>query len=126
MPEKDFDQWTPKLTEALKVFPAFQLTFAKVGCFTHGASNTLFLEPDPASVVILKKIQAQLELTVPICNDLSKIGAHGFAPHLTLGQWSGPAAKTAIANLNSTWKPITFVVNVRRSTPRARGAELSV
>lgn len=114
VPEKDFESWAPKLTAALSEFAPFELTFATVSSFSHGPSNTLFLQPDEAAKVVLKRIQARLEATVPICNDLSKIGAHGFTPHLTLGQWQGAASsKAAIANLNATWKPITFTVQVR-------------
>lgn len=112
MPEKDFDQWAPKLRAALRDFASFELTFASIGSFSHGANSTVYLQPDAAATAVLKRIQARLEATVPICNDLSKIGAHGFAPHLTLGQWQGSATRNAIANLSATWKPITFMVKV--------------
>lgn len=66
----------------------------------------------PLSSAELLAVQAALARAFPQCTDLSGDAARGisaFTPHLSLGQYSTPAAvAAAAAELGERWQPLTF------------------
>jgi len=110
LPYEKLDDAAALLTQALANFPPFQLKFSGFSSFPHG---TVWLSPTatPSSAVV--DLQALLERTFPLCDDLGKHSESGFTPHLTVGQ-AGKGPKN-IQKLTTTfekdWSPIEFTVS---------------
>jgi 2'-5' RNA ligase len=97
------------LAAACAQAPPFRLTLGQFGLFRHGERRaTLWLRPDPVEAV--KGLQAAMLARFPWCDDVCRFGG-GFAPHLSVGSWPAAAARTALATLQETWKPLQWQVD---------------
>jgi len=85
--------------------------FEDFSYFEHGRSNTLHLSPKVVPPRALHDLQAKLVALFPQCTDLASIGANGFTPHLTVGQFVGKIAVERQRDLfKQNFVPIEFQV----------------
>jgi 2'-5' RNA ligase len=109
-PREAFDEATVALHAAVRDRPPFDLALGEFRHFDHGRGRfTLWVVPEPTEV--LQRLQASLQSAVPDCDDVSR-HAHGFAPHLSVGQVRGRAAlDELLRRLQDSWEPLRFTVN---------------
>lgn len=93
--------------------------------FEHGGRRaTLWLAPEPKSEFVA--LQASLQRRFPACDDVSK-HAHGFTPHLSVGEWDAVEAPAAAAALEEAWQPLAFrleeIALIRRTENGPFGVE---
>jgi len=83
-PSEQFDQALPRLVDACAKIAPLVVTLAEFRFFLHSSRKaTLWLAPEPKEDLI--RLQAALQAACPDCDDLSR-SAHGFTPHLSIGQ----------------------------------------
>lgn len=99
-----------ELTEALKDFKPFKLTFRKFGVFAHKKSGTVYCAPETEPVDALKELQAAMMAVLPECTDLAERDG-GFTPHLTVGQWPNRGCAAAVEKLQADWTDFEFTVD---------------
>lgn len=90
--------------------PGFILTLARFAWFRHRQRRyTVWLAPEPAAP--LQRLHADLVTAFPQCDDLDRF-PHGYTPHLSIGQFSGPhdALLAFIAERQRRWRPLRFAV----------------
>jgi 2'-5' RNA ligase len=106
----EFDEVADRLAVACRVVEAFEVRLAEFRHFGHGrGSFTLWLAPEPPEA--LARLQAALQAVVPDCNDVAR-HAHGFTPHLSVGQVRGHDRMTATRqSLQTQWQPLTFLAD---------------
>lgn len=85
VPENQYDKFYQKFVDALSSLEPFVVTLKELSYFSFGKSSTMYVKPTNEGIV--KGLQSKLQAVVPFCNDLSKLSADGFHPHLTLGQF---------------------------------------
>lgn len=111
-PDTEFEALKPKAIEALSSIQPFTIDFKEFQYFNHGKSNTLWLNPQEGSESskTLQEIESKLVEAFPICRDLVDRGDNGFAPHLTVGQFSRQQVEKSKSQFQSSWKPFQFKV----------------
>jgi len=107
-PQASFDAVVPHFARACRRLPPFEMTLARFELFEHqGGGATLWLAPEPRKALI--RIHEQLWEVVPDCDDV-RLFAHGFIPHLSVGQAPVAAARRLRRNLQAEWTPLTLEV----------------
>ncbi|QSQ18852.1 DUF504 domain-containing protein [Pyxidicoccus parkwayensis] len=111
VPEEYFDEAEALLSEALLGAKPFEVTLAGFDHFEHRANVTAWLRPEDQPHGALEALHAALAQAMPECDEQGRKSAHGFTPHLSVGQLprSGAAdiART-LANWQKHWRPLTF------------------
>ena len=99
-----------KLKTELENFPSFNIILDRFDYFSHSKkSKTLFLKPDPNSIIILRNLYQKLKALLSLKDDSLE---REFEPHLTLGQYSSDQQVQAkIKEFEKSWQPIRFTVN---------------
>jgi len=111
IPEEQFLNNLERLVNGLSSLSPFKLVFRRFDSFCHGRSYTMFMKPeaDPADALIT--LQSKLEEVFPLCDDLRTIGDHGFAPHMTVGQFNSKVSlDRSMEDYLSKLVPIEFTV----------------
>ncbi|MHA1411554.1 MAG: 2'-5' RNA ligase family protein [Promethearchaeota archaeon] len=109
-PEEYFTELEMEFLKICSKINPFRISLKEFHYFHHGkGSYTIWLKPEPMENII--KLQSKLQDLVPDCNDVSKF-KKGYVPHLSVGQFKGPAKKlnAFLENLQSNWNPINFMV----------------
>lgn len=118
-PEETFDAVVPHFARACRRVSPFEMTLARFELFEHqGGSATLWLAPEPRKAVV--RIHERLANVVPDCDDVRHF-AHGYTPHLSVGQAPVAEARRLRRELQAAWVPLTFPV--RRVQLIARPAD---
>lgn len=107
LPPERFNEVEPALRAACGSLDPFEVRLAEFHRFEHGGPRcTLWLAPEPREAMVA--LQARLQAAVPHCDDVSR-HAHGFTPHLSVGQVRGiDRAAALVAQLRRFWTPVTF------------------
>lgn len=108
-PRLAFASIAQDLASACDKVQPFRLKLARFDCFRHSrGSYTLWLVPEPAEAVI--RLQETLWDVVPDCDEVRRF-AHGFTPHLSVGQVTGEQQKRELMmRLEAQWQPLEFIV----------------
>lgn len=111
VPEEHFPIAEKMIAAALRAQTTFTVTLAELRHFDHHASSTVWLHPASEPEGAITSLQATLEALFPLCNEQSRISAHGFTPHLSIAQARGAHDAAAhIAAWAAEWRPIVFPV----------------
>lgn len=106
VPSDHFSAVLPQLEATTGHIPAFEVTLEDLRVFTHASGrSTLWLAPQPQEALV--RLQRALQTAFPACDDQSRF-AHGFTPHLSVGQATASAARHLAATLQAGWQPIRF------------------
>ncbi len=117
-PPERFEEVTESLADRAGRVRRFELSLVEFDTFRHGrGSFTLWLRPEPPEPIIA--LQASLLAAVPDCDEQNR-HAHGFRPHLSVGQCrSQRELGTLLEHLRQDFQPVRFVVEsvamIRRS-----------
>ena len=108
---KYFEQGTMWLNPEASLLPAAAAGMAEIKQVDLEHRSKDQVEQENALVTqSVHRLQAKLEQLFPHCNDLSS--DHGFAPHLSVGQWKPLSSlQQAQRDLQKNWKPIQFTVD---------------
>jgi len=93
----------------LKDISPFKIQFREMKYFGHKGSTTMWLQPEAEKPDQVIQLNTVLEKAFPYCNDLSAKSDHGFAPHLSLGQFPKSEVEGRIKQFMASWKPIEFL-----------------
>jgi len=108
-PQAAFDAVVPHFTRACRRISPFEMTLARFELFEHAGGNaTLWLAPEPRKAVA--RIHERLVDVVPDCDDTRQF-AHGFTPHLSVGQASLAEARRLRRSLQATWFALKFEIH---------------
>ncbi len=119
-PPEEFDALAGPLAEACRGIAPFAVTLGEFRWFAHGGRTfTLWLAPEPAAAVVA--LQAAVQAVTPDCDDAARF-AHGFTPHLSVGQAGGSRRRDEIlAEVRAWWQPLHFAADalslIRRGDP---------
>lgn len=106
-PRHTFDQLEPQLARLCAELEPFQISLTRFRHFHHrGPNYTIWLAPEPAEIVA--RLQAALRRLLPDCDDVAR-HAHGFTPHLSVGQAHGHETMSVLKKtLQAYWEPLSF------------------
>ena len=106
-PEERLAEAVAALAPALAAMPAFDAELATLRWFEHRDQHfTLWLAPEPEAA--WKAVHAALLAAAPDCDATARF-AHGFTPHLSVGQVVGAARRDALfAEIAAGWAPLRF------------------
>lgn len=119
-PRETFDELAPQLAEVCRRLAPINLRLAEFQHFHHrGPSYTVWLLPEPAEALV--QLQAALQNVAPDCHEVCH-HAHGFTPHLSIGQARGHDAMSVLKRtLQAYWEPLSFAAReislLRRDKP---------
>ena len=102
-----FEVVLPGLTQACRQIASFPVTLATFRSFTHrGGRGTIWLDPEPQEAFVA--LQGALQEAFPEFDEQSRF-AHGFTPHLSVGQVATrQAMRGLLTSLQADWTPVTF------------------
>ncbi len=108
--QREFEGIAQSFAQVCARFQPFEVSLARFRLFRHGARRcTLWLAPEPPEPIV--RLQTALWQLVPDCDDVRRY-AHGFTPHLSVGQARGETlARRLIAEWQTTWTPVRFTVS---------------
>ena len=108
-PAAVFAELVPALADALHGIGPFAVRLAEFRTFAHRRNSfTVWLSPEPAAPVC--ELQEWIQGVVPDC-DAVRRHAHGFTPHLSVGQVrSRPQLEELMASFAEGWEPVSFTV----------------
>lgn len=115
VPDSKFDEVLPQVRAVAANVAPFMVCFKEFGEFNHGKSSVLYLKPVPSRLSMdgkhpaLLALQQELEKAFPWCNELSNKSPAGYAPHLTVGNFSRQALPKFLRSYGP-WKPMEFQV----------------
>jgi 2'-5' RNA ligase len=106
MPLAHVSEVLPQLEAAAGQVPAFEVTLKDLRIFTHASGrSTLWLAPQPQEAFI--RLQRALQTAFPAYDEQSRF-AHGFTPHLSVGQATASTAHRLVEALQADWQPLRF------------------
>jgi RNA 2',3'-cyclic 3'-phosphodiesterase len=109
-PRADFAALAAQFAAACADLTSFDITLARFDTFRQPRQHyALWLAPEPQDALVA--LQAALWQVVPDC-DATRRHAHGFTPHLSVGQARGSAAiGQTLAALQRSWTPLSFMIS---------------
>ena len=89
---------------------AFELELAEARVFDHGREfHTIWIAPEPRAEI--DALNEGVRALFPDCEDVAR-HAHGFTPHLALGQARGSAElERVLADVRARWRPLSWTVD---------------
>ncbi|KAL9654987.1 hypothetical protein ABK040_008775 [Willaertia magna] len=101
-----FEQAFQLLSEKLKDFPSFEITFSSFNKFNQNSSNCIiYLEPDKEAKVKFKELYKKIEECFPYCK--KKVS---YEPHMTVGFFKKEEVELKKKQILEKWKPITVKI----------------
>ncbi|MEJ2287455.1 MAG: 2'-5' RNA ligase family protein [Deinococcales bacterium] len=108
----------PRLRQVAAESRAFEVELAHFELFRHERAATLWLRPEPNDP--FEALRTALESAFPGMDDTRRF-AHGFTPHLSVGQAPLDEAEGLRAALQAGWRPLRWRVDavalIRRGPP---------
>ncbi|ELT99150.1 hypothetical protein CAPTEDRAFT_183161 [Capitella teleta] len=108
-----FSEAAQDLKSALKDIQPFKVCFTKDSfkVFKRKKFCTLWLKPIVVAHPQVLGLQESMVKTFPQCNDVNKIGDHGFTPHLSLGQLKPKGYRECVDEFSKDWTDMEFTVD---------------
>jgi 2'-5' RNA ligase len=109
-PESCAGEVEPVLERAMGECARFELALERIAVFDHGRSiHTIWLAPEPRDPI--DTLHERARALFPDCRDVDR-HAHGFTPHLALGQARGERElERVLADVRARWRPLRFAVD---------------